>query len=618
MSTTIRIGAQVVHGGTHFRVWAPEHKSVEVVWKGGVERLELAGDGFFSGTVARCGNGDTYKYRLSSGDFPDPASRFQPEGPHGPSQVVDPSRFRWTDSGWRGVPMERAVIYEMHIGTFTQEGTWQSAVRELPALSHTGITVIEVMPVSDFSGSFGWGYDGVDLFAPTRLYGTPDDFRAFVDRAHALGMAVVLDVVYNHLGADGNYVSMFSKDYFSNKYSTDWGDAINFDGPNSGPVREFFISNAAYWIREFHLDGLRLDATQNVYDDSSPHILAEITEAVRDSAPGRTTLVIAENEPQETHLVRPREKGGYGMDALWNDDFHHSAVVALTGRNEAYYTDYLGKAQEFVAAAKYGYLYQGQWYKWQSKRRGSQTNGIRPASFITFIENHDQVANSARGERIHVSTSPALLKAVTTLVLLGPGTPMLFQGQEFTSSKRFQYFADVPENLAELVRAGRREFVAQWRSVQSPEMQAYLSDPCSVETFRNSKLDHSEREKNRRIYELHVDLLRLRREDPVFCNWNAARFDGAVLSDSAFVLRAFSEEHGDRLLVFNFGTDLDLNPAPEPLLAPLFGMEWDVLFSTEHPRYGGCGTAPLDSEENWQIPGRAAVVLKPKKSREEK
>jgi maltooligosyltrehalose trehalohydrolase len=505
--------------------------------------------------------------------------------------------------------MERAVVYEMHIGTFTAGGTWQSAMAELPPLRELGITVIEVMPVADFSGGFGWGYDGVDLFAPTRLYGAPDDFRAFVDRAHSLGIAVILDVVYNHVGSDGNYLSRFSRDYFSTTHTTDWGDAINFDGPNSGPVREFFISNAAYWVREFHLDGLRLDATQNIYDDSKPHVLAEITQAVRKAAPDRITLVVAENEPQETRLVRPLEEGGFGMDGLWNDDFHHSAVVALTGRNEAYYTDYLGKPQEFVSAAKYGYLYQGQFYKWQKHRRGTPAIGIRPYSFITFIENHDQVANSARGERMASLTAPSLLKAMTALVLIGPGTPMLFQGQEFGSSKRFNYFADVPENLAELVRAGRREFVAQWRSIRMPEMKAHLVDPCSIETFRGSKLDHSERVRHREIYSLHADLLRLRREDAALGNWSAIPFDGAVLSDHAFCLRVFGGDRGDRLLLFNFGMDLHLNPAPEPLLAPPFQMGWVVLFSTEDPRYGGCGTAPLDTEENWRIPGRAAVIL---------
>ena len=257
-----------------------------------------------------------------------PASRFQPCGPHGPSQVIDPDIFDWHDSQWHGVPLVGQVIYEMHLGTFTSEGTWEAASRELPELAKVGITVIEIMPIADFPGRFGWGYDGVNLFAPTRLYGTPDDCRRFVDRAHALGLGVILDVVYNHLGPDGNYLVRFSPEYFSSRYTTDWGEAINFDDEHAGPVREFFLANAAYWIDEFHLDGLRLDATQNIYDSSSDHILAAVARAVRQAAHGRATLLIAENEPQQTHLVRPPAQGGYGLDALWNDDFHHSAMVA--------------------------------------------------------------------------------------------------------------------------------------------------------------------------------------------------------------------------------------------------------------------------------------------------
>jgi maltooligosyltrehalose trehalohydrolase len=619
VSRRLPVGAEVSGDNTDFRVWAPGHDRVEVVTNRGASDLKREAGGYFRGSLSGSGAGTRYRYRLDGkGEFPDPASRFQPEGPHGPSEVVDPSAFRWTDGGWRGVPLERAVIYEMHIGTFTSEGTWAAAMQELPALRDVGITVLEVMPIADFSGRFGWGYDGVNLFAPTRLYGRPDDFRSFVDRAHSLGMAVILDVVYNHVGADGNYLGEFTKDYFSSKHTTDWGDAINFDGPQSGPVREFFVANARSWIDEFHLDGLRLDATQNIYDESERHILADITSSVRSAAQGRVALLVAENEPQQTRLVRPAGAGGYGIDALWNDDFHHSAVVALTGRNEAYYTDYGGKAAEFVAAAKYGYLYQGQYYKWQKKRRGTSTAGIRPAAFVTFIENHDQVANSAWGARMSTQAEPALLRAMTALVLLGPGTPMLFQGQEFGSSRTFHYFADVPQNLGDLVREGRKEFLSQWRSVRMPEMLSCLVDPCSVATFMESKLDHGERDSNRRTWNLHADLLRLRRDDPVLSSWSSVRYDGAALTDSALVLRAFSEEHADRLLVFNFGRDLHLDPAPEPLLAPPEQKEWEILFSTEHPRYGGCGTAPVDSEENWRIPGHAALVLRPAPAREEK
>jgi maltooligosyltrehalose trehalohydrolase len=325
------VGAEVLPGrGVHFRVWASRRRCVEVVLEGGpiqsprAEPLVIAlmpeAPGYFSGLVAGAGAGTLYRYRLDgeAAFYPDPASRFQPRGPHGPSQVIDPDIFDWHDSQWHGMPLAGQVIYEMHLGTFTPEGTWEAASRELPELAKVGITVIEIMPIADFPGRFGWGYDGVNLFAPTRLYGTPDDCRRFVDRAHALGLAVILDVVYNHLGPDGNYLVRFSPEYFSSRYTTDWGEAINFDDERAGPVREFFLANAGYWIDEFHLDGLRLDATQNIYDRSADHILAAISRCVRQAARGRTTLLVAENERQHTQLVRPPAQGGYGLDALWN------------------------------------------------------------------------------------------------------------------------------------------------------------------------------------------------------------------------------------------------------------------------------------------------------------
>jgi len=298
------------------------------------------------------------------------------------------------------------------------------------------------------------------------------------------------------------------------------------------------------------------------------------------------------------------------MDGLWNDDLHHSAVVALTGHSDAYYTDYKGAPQEFISALKYGFLYQGQRYKWQKKRRGTPTFGIRPSAFVTFIQNHDQIANSTNGYRIHKETTPGAFRAMTALILLGPGTPMIFQGQEFASSAPFRFFADVPERLRDLVREGRKTFLSQWRSIRMPEMLECLPDPCAPETFEQSKLDHSERETNIEVYSLHADLIRLRRTDPVLQSWEVCRFDGAVLSPAAFLLRIFNESHGDRLLLVNLGLDLHLDPAPEPLLAPPAGQQWQILFSTEHPKYGGSGTAPLDTEENWRLPGHATVVLR--------
>ncbi|HYE13686.1 MAG TPA: malto-oligosyltrehalose trehalohydrolase [Pyrinomonadaceae bacterium] len=610
------VGAEVLPSGagTHFRVWAAGRKLVEVVVERvGAFALEPEEGGHFSGLARGVGEGALYRFRLDGGErlFPDPASRHQPGGPHGPSRVVDATRYRWQDAGWRGAAVKGQVIYELHVGPFTREGTWAAAARELEELAALGVTVVEMMPAAEFPGRFGWGYDGVSLFAPTRLYGEPDDLRRFVDEAHRVGVAVILDVVYNHLGPDGNYLREFSPDYFTDRHKTEWGDAINFDGPGSRGAREFFLSNARYWVEEFHFDGLRLDATQSIQDDSPAHFLSELTAEVRDAARGRRTIIVGENEPQHARLLRPVPEGGYGLDALWNDDFHHSAVVALTGRREAYYTDYLGAPQEFVSSAKRGFLYQGQRYKWQRGRRGTPTRGLAPEAFVSFIENHDQVANSARGERLHRLASPGRLRAMTALLLLAPATPMLFQGQEFASSAPFLYFADHSGELARKVREGRREFLAQFASVATPETQALLPDPADPDTFERCKLDFSERERNSKVYELHRDLLRLRREDAVLASQAAGGIDGAVLGDEAFLLRLFGEEGDDRLLLFNFGRDLLLNPAPEPLLAPPEGSIWTVLWSSESHRYGGAGTPPPETRDNWRLAGHSALVMAP-------
>ncbi|HLH04631.1 MAG TPA: malto-oligosyltrehalose trehalohydrolase [Bryobacteraceae bacterium] len=600
--------------GTRFRTWAPGHRSVQVVFeKGSALSLEPEEGGYFSGFASHARPGTRYLLKLDNEEtHPDPASRFQPEGPHGYSEVVDPRAFAWSDGKWRGVELEGQVIYEMHLGTFTETGTWKAAMHRLPYLAETGVTLLEIMPVADFPGRFGWGYDGVLPYAPASIYGRPDDMRAFVDRAHQLGLGVILDVVYNHLGPDGNCLPNFSPHYLSRKHKTDWGAAINFDGEQSGSVREFFRENAAYWIREFHLDGLRLDATQDIHDESKRHILAEMGEAARAAAGDRSIVLIGENEPQQTRLIRPVVEGGYGLDALWNDDFHHSAMVALTGRSEAYYTDYRGSAQEFISALKYGYLFQGQYYKWQKKRRGTSNLGLPRAAMVTFIQNHDQIANSARGQRVHELSAPGAFRALTAVTLLGPGTPMLFQGEEFAASAPFLYFADHKPELAEGIRKGRAEFLDQWRSLRTHEMLPHFADPCSEETFLRSKLDWSEVEKHADVYSLHRDLLALRRTDPVIAQQGRDGIDGAVLSNSAFVLRYFTSDYAnDRLLVVNLGVDLDFNPAPEPLLAPPADKRWAVLWSSEDIRYGGSGTAPLDSDENWKIPGRSAVLLYP-------
>jgi maltooligosyltrehalose trehalohydrolase len=616
------VGAEpLVGGGVDFRVWAPDRTRVEVV----IEATDLrAGEalpllaqagGYYGGCVPGVQAGDRYRLRLDGEDqlYPDPASRYQPEGPHGVSEVVNPDSFEWHDQGWPGRTLKGQVIYECHIGTFTEEGTFRSAIRELGGLQALGITTLELMPIADFPGDFGWGYDGVCLYAPYHRYGRPDDLRALVDAAHGHGLAVIVDVVYNHLGPDGNHLKAFASDYFTSRYQNEWGEAVNFDGPNSAGVREFFVANAGYWIQEFHLDGFRLDATQQIFDQSKSHILLEIGREARRRAGRRAVTLIVENEPQDTRLIRAVTAGGHGLDAAWNDDFHHSAMVALTARTDAYYTDYEARPQEFISALKWGYLYQGQRYKWQKQRRGTPSLDLDPEQFVLFIQNHDQIANSASGERCHRITSPGQYRAMTALLLLAPGTPMLFQGQEFAASSPFYYFADHEPALSALVDKGRRQFLSQFRNLALPEVQSRLPSPGDPSTFEQCRLNHSERHRHPQLVRLHVDLLALRRTDPRFSEQRKGGLDGAVLGAEAFLLRFFDPKgHDDRLLIINLGRDLRLDPAPEPLLAPPWASDWQLLWSSEDPIYGGDGTPSLEPEgENWRVPGKVAVVMKP-------
>jgi maltooligosyltrehalose trehalohydrolase len=627
------IGAEPApEGGVHFRVWAPRRKTVEVVIESplpggpdsGPGSVTLSGmqpsgsgllkpepNGYFSGLVPNAAPGSLYRLRLDGQRaFPDPASRFQPQGPHGPSQVIDPSAFSWHDQTWPGISLKGQVIYELHIGTFTPEGTFESALRELPELARAGFTVIEIMPVADFPGRFGWSYDGVGLFAPAAIYGTPQDLCRFVDAAHRIGLGVMLDVVYNHVGPDGNYLKQFSEDYFTDRYDNEWGDAINYDGANSCPVREWVVTNARYWVEEFHLDGLRLDATQQIFDSSAENIMAALARGAREAAAPRKVVITAENEAQHAKLARPLECGGYGIDALWNDDFHHSARVAMTGLNEGYYGDYRGQPQEFISAIKHGFLYQGQIYKWQKKRRGAPAFDLDPAQFVIYLQNHDQIANSCRGRRIHQITTPGRYRAMSALLLLAPGTPLVFQGQEFAASNHFYFFADHKPELQRPTREGRIRFLSQFESLAQPEMCDFHIDPCNPATFVASKLDLSERQSHAEVYQLYKDLLRLRREDAVFSQQKAAGVDGAVLAAEAFVLRFFGGRGEDRLLLVNLGTHLHLDRVPDPLLAPPEDAVWHLLWSSENPHYGGCGTPPVEDENNWHLPAHAALVMR--------
>ncbi len=612
------------NGQAHFRVWAPKRQNCELVLahastaqdaiKFEMERESL---GYFSLTVPEAKPGMRYGFRLDSDRrvLPDPASRFQPEGPARLSQIVDPQKFVWTDQQWPGIRPSGQVIYELHLGTFTPEGTWAAAEQQLMELAKIGITTIEIMPVAEFHGQFGWGYDGVLLFAPSHLYGSPDDFRKFVNRAHAAGLGVILDVVYNHFGICDNYLYEFSDDYRSTRYENEWADAINFDGPNSAPVREFFVANARYWIEEFHIDGYRFDAIQSIYDNSSRHILAEISEAARQAAGKKSIFLSAENELQDVHTAKPEQEGGRGMDAMWNDDFHHTARVRATGRNPAYYSDYFGSPQEFMTALKHGFIYQGQRSGWQKKSRGTPTRGLTANHFICFLQNHDQVANSANGERLNRQTSAGTFRALTALWLLSPQTPLIFQGQEFAASTPFLYFADYDGELGEAVTSGRGKFLSQFPTLASPEAQLRLSDPTRLETFTRCKLDFSERDSHAEVYALHRDLLKLRHQDAIFRRQRADLLEGAVINDNCFIIRHFNDEDGDdRLLIFNFGCDLKYTTAPQPLLAPPANHRWAALWNSENIRYGGGGECPLNVDEGWFFPGESAVVMRAESS----
>ncbi|WP_337176666.1 malto-oligosyltrehalose trehalohydrolase [Paludisphaera sp.] len=619
------VGADVLpDGGVSFRVWAPNRRAVAVLvqegptWDAGSEPavvpMSPEPGGYFSCVAPDARAGSLYRYRLDDeSDFPDPASRFQPEGPHGPSQVVDPGEFEWTDAGWKGLELRGQVLYEMHIGTLTPEGTWDAAIRELPALKELGITAVEVMPVAEFPGRFGWGYDGVDLYAPYHVYGDPDDFRRFVDEAHRLGLGVILDVVYNHLGPDGAYHKQFAEEYYhSTLEKTDWGASLNFDEEGSAAVREYFVSNAGYWVDEFHLDGLRLDATQAILDHSEDHVLAELARHARARAAGRSVLLIAEDETQDSIRVRPPERGGYGLDAQWNDDYHHAAIVALSGRGEGYYADFQGTPQELISATKWGFLFQGQFFGWTGKPRGNPALGVPSPSFVTFLENHDQVSNSPRGERLGVLASASQYRAMAAAWLLAPHTPMFFQGQEYGATTRFLFFADHGEELSRLVKQGREEFHGLFQSAGRPELREHLADPADPATFEACKLDPAERARRPELLEFHRDLLALRREDPTFSAQRGDLIHGAVIGPEAFVLRYLDPEGGpeDRLVIVNLGRDLAPAPTSEPLMAPPRGRRWDVAWYSEHPRYGGGGTPPFEDNAPWRVPARATLVFR--------
>jgi maltooligosyltrehalose trehalohydrolase len=467
-----------------------------------------------------------YSFSIDGGPpRPDPRSPWQPDGPDGPSRAVDHGSFEWTDGDWTGANLASAVLYELHIGTFTSDGTFDAAIAKLDHLVELGVTAIELLPVAEFSGNHGWGYDGVDLYAPHHAYGGPNGLKRLVDAAHARGLAVVMDVVYNHLGPSGNYLREFGP-YFTDRYATPWGDAINFDGPGSDGARRFFIDNALMWLRDYHCDGLRLDAVHAILDTSAIHILEEIGAEVNalEKELGRTMWVIAESDLNDPRLITPVERGGYGLDAQWSDDFHHALHSVLTGETGGYYSDF-GSLEALATSLRNAYVYAGTHSPFRGRRHGRQHESLDARRFLGYLQNHDQIGNRAAGERSSALMSTRLLKVGAALVMTSPFVPMLFQGEEWAASSPFLYFTDHPDpELGKAVSEGRKgEFAAfGWDPAEIP-------DPQDPKTFEASKLDWDERKTglHEELLGWHRELIRFRKSSPPPTNFHEVdvRFD---------------------------------------------------------------------------------------------
>jgi len=507
------LGASIHDGGVIFRVWAPRCRTVEVIVDGGrPQPMAPSGEGIFELAIKRLAAGARYQYRLDGERYrPDPVSRWQPEGVHGPSCVVDPAAFEWTDSGFRGHALADLVFYEIHVGTFTTAGTFEAAIQYLDGLVDLGVTAVELMPVAEFPGSRNWGYDGVHLYAPQSTYGGPRGLRRLVDACHARGLSVFLDVVYNHLGPEGNYLAEFGP-YFTDRYKTPWGQAVNFDGPDSAGVRRHFVENARAWVREFHIDGLRLDAIHSIHDASRPHILTEIAEAAREEAArfGRPAHVVAESHDNDRRIVLPASAGGLGLDGIWSDDFHHALHVRLTGESGGYYVDFQ-QPELLPRAIAEGFAFQGERSEYFGTNRGTPSKDLEGEHLVVFAQNHDQVGNRAQGDRLGTLVSFEAAKLAAALVFVTPALPLLFMGEEYGETAPFQFFTSfIDRELAAAVRRGRAaEFERfAWKGA--------IPDPQAPETFVRSRLNHAlaHSPRHRALRDYYRAWLTLRRQHP--------------------------------------------------------------------------------------------------------
>ena len=610
------LGATVTPDGVHFGIWAPAAERLDVVVETGGEVSSVPMDrddrGIHTALVGNAAAGSLYRFSVDGAPgTPDPRSRYQPFGVHGPSEVIDLSGFAWSDDDWAGLSNQNLSIYELHVGTYTPEGTFNALTRQLEEIKLLGVRAIELMPVADFPGRWNWGYDGVALYAPSRAYGRPEDLQRLVDTAHQVGLGVLLDVVYNHLGPDGNYILQYSTDYFTDRHRTPWGDAVNYDGLNARFVRDFAIDNALQWVRDYHFDGLRLDATDTIQDESDPHILSELQARVREAV-NRDLVLIAEEARNEVRTVTPLARGGYGFDAVWADDFHHEMRVLLSNAWEGYYSDYPGSIENLAKALNEGFIYQGEESEFWGRARGTQVTDEPAHAFIIELQNHDQIGNRPFGERLSHEIDRERFHVASTVLLLAPETPLIFMGQEFVASTPFLYFTDHHEELGRLVTQGRRKEFSGFRAFANENSQRNIPDPQAETTFLASKLRLSERAEHEATYLLYQRLLALRHDDPVFQVQDRS-LSNAIPIDARVLGLHRQQETQHRLLIANFGHELKVSLSRFQLGFDTSPEDWQLLLATSDVEFGGEGSEVVFEHDGHAfdliVPARTAIVF---------
>ncbi len=609
-------GAVPSHEGVRFAVWQPPAGELRLQLHDGaavgVHPLAPDGDGMLATWVRGAAAGDRYTYSLDGSALPDPASRFQPDGVHGVSQVVDPGAFKWHDHGWRARPIDDLIVYELHVGTFSPTGTFAGVQQRLPYLRDLGVTAIELMPVADFPGRRNWGYDGAALYAPSRAYGTPEDLRRLVDVAHGHGLSVILDVVYNHLGPEGAYLTRFNHHYFNNRHRTPWGDGINLDGPGSLLVRRFILDNAAHWVREYHVDGLRLDATHALIDESAKHIVQEIAETVRAEA-GRPIVVHAEDDRNLAAMIEDAALGGWGLDGVWADDFHHVVRTMVAGDNHGYYADFAGHTRELATIIEDGWLYSGDHSLHMKRHRGTHPGRVPMHRFVVCVQNHDQVGNRAMGDRLHHTIGEDAWRAVTVLLVSVPMTPLLFMGQEWAASSPFQYFTDLEPELGHRVTEGRRHEFAEFPAFTDPGARERIPDPQAEATFLASRLRWEERSGgvHERSLALHRALIALRLEHEALSGSEATAGSAASPDDETIVVRRHGDQETFWIVVrFKGAGVVDLDAVAAAIGADSPGADLDLVLDTEHAEFAGAPAAIDVSGATVRFQRPGAVILK--------